>query len=146
MLIQYYERMDVIAEFDPETGRLHPMPRPSHLPFSATDGWFSILDGTCVVFYRHRRRLWLRAGAELFALDENTALAWGADRGVSWFQVADSHRTIVLRYPSGPPWGPPLSEDPTPFVHDEDWDLGLFITNVMSDEERRRRIRTKTQG
>jgi len=34
----------------------------------------------------------------------------------------------------------PVSADPTPFVEDEDFDFGLFVTRVLGDSERRGRM------
>jgi hypothetical protein len=50
--------------------------------------------------------------------------------------VADSKADVVLRYQAGPRSGPSVADDPTPFVNNEDWDLGLFVSNVVFDEER----------
>ena len=35
---------------------------------------------------------------------------------------------------------PPLEVDPTPFVEEEDYDYGLFLSNVVDDPDRKNRI------
>lgn len=132
MLVQRHDRFDEVGEFSPESGRLDPRPRPPGLRPGSTDGWFAVLDTTLVVFYRHGGRLWLRIGDRVFDLDRDASVDWHLDAGEAVFAAADSDGQVVLRYPSGPD----LADDPTAFVADEDWDLGLFIANVMFDEER----------
>jgi len=136
MLVQDFERYDVVAEFDPTTGRVEPVPRPPGLPWNATDGWFATIEGICVVFYRLEGQLWLLAGNHRFNLDGKASVAWRRDGSTAVFTVADEAGQVTLRYRPGPSSGPPLSEDPTPFVEEEDWDLGLFVTNILVDEER----------
>jgi hypothetical protein len=134
--VQYHERFDVIAEFDPASGRIQPIPRPTGLSPAATEGWFSILAGTCVVFYRSSAHLWLRVGDQTFDLDGEASVDWRVEDGSAVFAAADDTGQVLLRYRAGPFSGPSISDDPTPFVEDEHWDLGLFIANVMFDEER----------
>ncbi len=33
-----------------------------------------------------------------------------------------------------------IKDDPTPFVDEEDFDFGLFLSNVAKDESRQRRL------
>jgi hypothetical protein len=141
MLVQYHDRFDVVAEFDPGSGRIRVMPRPPGTGSSATDGWFAILSGACVVFYRWGEQLWLRVGDRSFDLDAGASVSWRVEGGEAVLVVVDGGGQVVLRYTPGPLSGPPLSEDPTPFIEKEDWDLGLFVANVMSDVERRNLVR-----
>ncbi len=136
MLVQYHERFDVIAEFDPESGRVQPLPRPDGLSPGGTDGWFAILGGVCVVFYRQAARLRLQIGGRTFDLDGDASVDWRVEDRTAVFTVTDESGQVMLRYTSGPSSGPWVSDDPTPFVEEEDWDLGLFISNVIFDEER----------
>jgi hypothetical protein len=141
LLIKYHDRIDIIAEFDPETGRTDILPRPQGLPVTGTDGWFSLLGGLCVVFYRQGGRLWLRAGERIIDLDRDPTIEWHREGDISSLTIGDQRGEIVLRYRTGPRSGPALQEDPTPFVDEEDWDLGLFLSNVMFDAERIELIR-----
>jgi hypothetical protein len=136
MLVQYHDRYDVVAEFNPESGQIRPLPRPAELGPTGTDGWFAILAGTCVVFYRDTGRLWLRVGDRTFDVDANASVDWRIEEGNAVFSVADDVGQVVVKYPSGPLSGPSLCDDPTPFVEEEDWDLGQFVTNILNDEER----------
>lgn len=141
MFIQYHDRFDVVAEFEPDSGRIRVIPRPQGGSPDMTDGWFAILSGVCVVFYRWGGRLWLRVGDRTFDLDGDASVDWKAEAGMAVFVVTDHNGQVVLRYTPGPLSGPSLSEDLTPFAEQEDWDLGLFVVNVMSDEERLELVR-----
>lgn len=140
MLVQYHDRFDVVAEFEPRSGQLRLKPRPAALAPTATDGWFSMLSGMCVVFYRQANRLWLRIGQRIFDLDGDASVDWQSESGTAVFRAIDSAGPVTLTYPAGPDLGP----DPTPFVADEDSDLGLFVANVLFDEERSELVRSGT--
>ena len=141
MLLQNHGRFDVVAEFHPDTGRVDLLARPTGLAVTDTDGWFSILAGVCVVFFRRGGKLWLRVGDHAFDLDSGAEIEWAGDGRISRLRVTDHETDVILNYPSGPPFGPLISDDPTPFVAEEDWDLGLFVSNVVFDDERRDLVR-----
>ncbi|MEZ5378231.1 MAG: hypothetical protein R2733_17115 [Acidimicrobiales bacterium] len=141
MLVQCHDRFDLVAEFTPESGLLKPRRRPPGLSPTGTDGWYATLDGVNVVFYRSDGRLWLSLDDRVFDLDGETSVAWHDDGPEAVFAVADEGGQVLLRYPKGPD----LSDDPTAHVSDEDWDLGLFIANVMFDEERTDLVRRGPQ-
>lgn len=67
---------------------------------------------------------------------QETTVKWCRKRKTSVFAIEDRSGKYVLKYEVRIP-GPPLSQDPTPFIDEEDWDFGLFISNVMSVPERR---------
>ena len=126
------------------TGSIEMMPRPSGLQFADTEGWFSILAGVCVVFYRLDGRLWLRVGERVFDLDHRDgAIKWERHGEFSILSVSGGREFISLRYRAGPSQGPPIEDDLTPFVEHEDWDLGLFVSNIVFDEERAAILRRK---
>ena len=136
MLIQSHEQYEVVAEFDPESGSIQAHARPNGMSPAGSDGWFATLGDICVVFYRYSGRLWLRVDDRTFDLDGDASVDWRVEDGMAVFAVADDDGQVVLRYSTGALSAPMTSDDPTPFVEDEDWDLGLFIANVMFDEER----------
>jgi hypothetical protein len=138
MLVQYHDRFDVVAEFHPSSGRLEVQPRPPGLSPSQTHGWFSILAGVTVVFYRRANHLWLRVGERVFDLDGGASVDWRTEDGVAVFRAEDASGEVVVRYRAGPN----LDQDPTPFVEDEDFDLGLYVANVLLDEERSHLVRS----
>ncbi len=136
MLLQYHNRRGIVAEFSPDDGNLEVLQRPAGVV--RTDGWFSVLGGALVAFYRARGSLWLRVGAHVLEIGEDPAIPeWRRETHRSVLRVVVDGETVELRYRTGPFEQPTLANDPTPFVESEDWDFGLFITNVLSSDERR---------
>ena len=135
MLVQSHDRFDVVAEFDPSSGRLVPQPRVPGTEPHATSGWFAVLDGRCIVFFREHGKLKLRIGTSLFLVDSGAIVGWKASGQHVVLSVSNSSMQASVLYQAGPP-GVPLDLDPTPFVSSEDWDFGLFVFNVVSDPER----------
>lgn len=138
MLIKYHDRADVVAEYDPATGALRVLPRPASVPFGATAGWFSILDGSCVVLSVAADGTFrLRVGAHEVLVSASTRTSWRSENGTSTLVVTDGVLDAELSYPSGTPRS---SNDLTPLVETEDDDFGLFLTNLLADPERMARI------
>lgn len=143
------------GEFDPVSGELSVDPADSGEPvdFAAVEGTYARLGGRTVVFFRNGDSLGVAVDGNIYTVDDSLLIIWRTireseydsailvRRGESELILSHPESGLVqLRYPSGPAEGPPLQEDPTPFISEEDWDLGLFISNVLSDEERRRSI------
>lgn len=145
MLVQCFDRYDVIADFDTVTGLVAPRSRPTSVAVWDTDGWYASLDGASVVFYRHGGELKVRINSTIFHLDRSASIAWARHSGRSILQVQDASSVVVLSYAAGVPLGS-LADDPTPFVEDEDWDLGLFMFNVLSDPQRAELVRLSQRG
>ncbi|WP_162655987.1 hypothetical protein [Tuwongella immobilis] len=53
--------------------------------------------------------------------------------------LADGAVVCELRY-NVQPLDPPLLDDPTPFIEDEDFDFGLLLANVSQDNTRQQRM------
>ena len=145
MLVRSHDRFDVVAEFDSLTGRLVPYPRQPGIGLNATSGWFAVLDGRCVVFFADQGQLKLRIGTSSFLLDSGTIVQWEACDQDVVLSVSDSSTQTTVVYRVNPPYIP-ADLDMTPFVSPEDWDLGLFVFNVMSDPERSELVRLGPSG
>lgn len=144
-------------EFDPVSGELSIDTNPGSAEpadFAAVQGTFAYLGDHLVVFFRKGDALGIAVDRIVYTVDDSILITWrivreseydsGSNllrRGESELTISQTESVLIqLRYPSGPAEGPPLWEDPTPFISDEDWDLGLFISNVLSNEDRRRSI------
>lgn len=139
MLVQSHTVFNEVAEFDPETGALEVFPRSIDERVEIR-GHYAILSGVLVVLYRTGDGLNLRIGS--------TVLVGGELLSVTHARKVTDCRLSVTR--SGVPpleinytvslLDPPLALDPTPFVEDEDFDFGLFISNVLQSPTRRQQI------
>lgn len=141
MLIESHERFDDLAEYDPTTGQLQEFSRATSSAASSgpPTGHYAKLSGTLAVFYRLDGSLWMRLGNEARNLDQvGNELRWEHVERHSTLELLE-RGTLVARvqYRPGSGGGP---GDPTPFVDSEDWDFGLFVTNVLGNEGRHARI------
>lgn len=111
------------ATFDPATGSLHSVP----LAAGGIGGVYGDLAGVPVVFYRGASGLVLRVGDRSIGLDNSWAdVSWRRIDGASvGFTVTVAGQIACdLRYRAGPP----------------DLDLGLLISEVCADPDRRAQI------
>jgi hypothetical protein len=140
MLLQFHQSFDILAEYDPATGGFAAFSRsaePARVHF--VQGTFDYLSGKRVILYRLAGVLYLDVDGERVPVEDHVVevrplngdrvLRVRGDRGLV-FEVAYSPRRL----------DPPLSEDPTAFIDEEDFDFGLFLRNVSRDRERQSRI------
>lgn len=149
MIVREHGQHGKIADFDPATGQLQASVEalPMEARVERESGSYAQLGDHLAVFYRHQGQLSLRVGSVTLSIDEHSQIDW---RLVETSQTdPDQHLyddglvqltlhpqdtpPIVLTYRSGPTDGIPLAEDPTPFISYEDWDLGLFVANCITD-------------
>lgn len=140
MLVQSNDSFIRVGEFDPRNGTLVEFDRENASPellASPLEGHFSILSGKRVVFFRSEDRLWLSIEDEVWDMTDGHEVEWETLGGSSLLRIRQGKDdAFEVRYEPGPETGPPLDDDPTPFVAQEDWDFGLFIHNVLSNPQR----------
>ena len=137
MLVNSHDVFRKVGFFDPETGALQEAERTEvDLTGMVQRGHYSRAGGQLTVFYRidDSFYLWL-TGRQWSA--ESSLIAWSNRGNESCLTVQDSSGIRAeIRYEVQP-------RDPrdiTPFAEDEDWDFGLFVTNVLNSPERSGRI------
>jgi len=142
MYVESFDRFSEVGEFDPESGTLDTYDRESAPTGERlVQGHYTTLAGTRVVFYRHAGDLWLRIGDRVWKLAGDTSVAWSNADGISLLVVTESGRQLAnLEYESEGK----DEDDLTAFGSDEDWDIGLFLSNVLHDQGRRQRIYTES--
>lgn len=153
MRVVSYESYGEAAEFDPVSTTLtvDPGSRPSDESQPPARGVYARLGDSIVVFFRDLGMLYVAVNSSTYPVDERIKIEWQLVRSSEYDSNSNLMRrgeselslrypgldAVRIRYPSGPPDGPPLWEDPTPFISEEDWDLGLLIVNVHKDPKRR---------
>lgn len=155
MIIHSFDRFGEIADFDPVTGTLTPgISNADDLGeiHSPVVGHYAFLAGNLVVLYRMLGVLTLRIGQTVVALDDAVSVLYRRSEGmceitastaISASTRSDDAPPVHIEYPA-PHTIVSLEDDPTPFVEAEDFDFGLFVSNVFNNPKRRSAIyRTK---
>jgi hypothetical protein len=108
-----------------------------HLPLI---GIFSSVGGRRVLFYRWDGELSLRVGDELPIRLGQAEAEWTCSNGVCVFTLSlDERQALREVYPLSPEVES-IDHDPTPMVEAEDFDLFLFVHNVLHVPGRSERI------
>ena len=147
LLVQSEEHSAELASFDPLSGALFsfdPGGPPAHWSRERPlRGHFARLGSQLAILYRAEGTLWLRMGAEVFPLGpaSGRSARWSIDGTRATFELVEGEQVLhSVTYDSQIPDDPSPELDPTPFAEAEHWDFGLFVRNVISDEDRARRI------
>lgn len=129
------------ARFDPETGAFSRIPlaltllrRPG-----TTAGWYVRSGRELAALFVVSGRLYFRHGKTAVEITEHSRAVLERRGRKGWLEISSGGEHVVFEYRLPRLW-PPLSEDPTPFVQEEDFDFGLFVHNVVKDPARGRRI------
>lgn len=148
MFVESYDRFDDVGDYDAESGNLVEFSR-SHADGRDTvvgpvRGHFARVDGVLAVLYRDRGVLWLRLGEHVREFDSGRSeVRWERSGKRARMRVVDEGEQVTsVEYVPGPWKATVAGDDPTPFVEREDWDFGLFVYNVLTDDGRRHRIYT----
>lgn len=101
------------------------------------NGFFDKLDGTLVAIYAFSGHLYLRIGEKsIKIINEISVSATGSAQNRRLTVSDDSGELASVTYAIE---SVSISEtDPTPFMENEDFDFGLFVSNVVSNVERKR--------
>jgi hypothetical protein len=143
ILLQSSDNYNDLARYNPETGEIVNLSRLSAPSTNLVPivGPFSIVQGSLLMLYRHLGELHLRIDDDDFEIrDENqTVLTNIQDNVYEFVLLKDDTELYKWRYVL-PAIDPPLSLDPTPFVEEEHFNFCLFVHNILTDPERRKRI------
>ncbi|MFJ6480953.1 hypothetical protein ACIQK6_12640 [Streptomyces sp. NPDC091682] len=143
MIIRSFDRYGEWAGFEPATGSLEVHGRGEPTPPGAPDptGHYGTLGDVPVVFYRHGATLHLRIGDQEIGLGSSPEARHERLGGRCRLTIGST--SVVYAAPAtliDP------AEDPTPFAEPEDFDIGLFIVNVLEDPARRDSLYTSEHG
>ena len=139
MIVFSYNKWSKVANFDHVTGCLSVYNRAElDLKETMPKGHFALLSDDYCVFFRHKGKLYLQVDRKKFALDGKTTVCWRSKDNVSLLEIFYCDELVKsLEYK--PDQTKPIPGDPTSWEK-EDSDFGLFITNVLADQERRQII------
>ncbi|MDL1895942.1 hypothetical protein FBQ82_06690 [Anaerolineae bacterium CFX7] len=143
LLLESHDTAGNYSTFDRLTLNLKEsnLPKGASQSIQAVDGHFSHMGERLLALYRDDGALYFRADDLEIPLTENTKVAW------TEYSKTENRLQIIREgivqfdwiYPR--PYSLPASFNPIAFgVADEDFDFGLFVSNVFNDNGRRRRI------
>lgn len=140
--VMSFDRFGEQAPFDTGTARLGPASRPSGTPdLAGIAGHYGHLGETLAVLYRVGGTLRLLLGDQDIPVTEGLEVRH--ERGETLNRLTVGTRRIDYPRPADE-----LDEDdPTAFAEAEQFDLGLFLANVLTDPARRDRMyRSAAEG
>ena len=141
MLLQSYKVHDVLADFDPVTGAFLQFSRGAEPARAAGQeaGDFDYIDGKRVLVFRFDGNLYMQVDDQRMRLDE-ISVELRCPNGRRILCVLSRGKAVLELTCDPPVLDPPLSDDPTPFVEEQDFDFGLFLANLSRDRSRQSRI------
>lgn len=132
IVVEDFLKRGVLSALDPSTGQLSEAPADAE-PAQAK-GAYMTLGRQLAILYADGGTLVLRVGEEIARLDDAKVELSG--EGLRTLTVErDGEAVLAHQYPN--PVNPPMEYDPT-LAEEEDFDLGLFVANVVSEDKRRR--------
>jgi len=139
MWLQSNERYDSIVDYSHSTATFSEVSRISlgeNSP-SRTDGFYSILSSTFAAIYCLDNALFVRIGGSCFALSDEITISVDGEAEDRTLLVLKAGKEISkLSYALD--MSDQIENDPTPFVEKEDFDFGLFLSNISKSESRKR--------
>jgi hypothetical protein len=137
--LQSNEAFDKVATFDPETGTLEEVSR-RQLGGRTPDTWhgfYSQLEGMFLALYGLAGRLFLVVNKEIIEIAPDQVIQVSGPRRERHLRIVCGAETVREFTYNIDSIAQLLPGDPTPFVEDEDFDIGLFASNISMNPERR---------
>ncbi|MDA8228556.1 MAG: hypothetical protein M0T74_12830 [Desulfitobacterium hafniense] len=136
--LQSNTKFDEIAEFYPDTMEFTKLSK-RKLGSSAPekfDGFFSDFGTGWLALYKQDGRLMFASSRNIFVLDDNTIVnVYGSPNQRRLEVVRDGdviYSTLYLLDDTAT-----FHDDPTSFIEDEDFDFGLFVSNISKSPDRK---------
>jgi len=137
--LQSNDKYNEVAEYDPEKGTFTIMYRNTlgnNAPMS-TDGFFTILSSVLLMLYKFDKELFIRVGDLCIPLSDDVVATVSGDARNRLLIVKRSGEEVVhLNYMLD--HSKKIPNDPTPFIEDENFDFGLFLSNVSVSDMRKK--------
>ncbi len=140
MWLQCQEKYDSVAEFNPAEGIVRRYSRQvlgARAPkIENIDGWFSDVKNSTFILYKYKDNIFFRANDKEFILDNKTEVEVFGPREKRKLYV--KHNGLIIfdtAYELTREGAIP--NDPTPFIDKEDFDFGLFVSNISKNQKRK---------
>lgn len=137
--LQSNDKYDELAEYDHGKGTFTIASRDDlsgNTP-ACTEGIFAIMSTVFVALYKFGQELFVRIGNQCIPLTDDVVVTVSGDVNKRRLTVKKAGKVIAhLNYMLDN--SRKISDDPTPFIEDEDFDFGLFVSNVSANDKRKR--------
>jgi hypothetical protein len=140
MWLQCQGEYDCVGEYDSDK---HILRRYSRRNMGAQapkleniDGWFADVSTGIFILFRKQDEIIFRAYEDEFVLDGKTEVDISGPRQNRQLLVKRNGK-VVHRVEYTPMQEDKISGDSTPFSEDEDFDFGLFVSNISKDPKRK---------
>jgi hypothetical protein len=143
--VRNHDRFDDIAEFDITTGCWRVLSRSAadeNDVISYFDGFYAVLSGTYCALFRLNGELFVRIGDTQRTLTEDVAIKVGGPPEERCLTLMASDVELAKLVYAVEPWQ--IEGDPTPFIEEEDFDFGLFLSNIASNRDRQAVMKGET--
>ena len=133
--LQSNENYECIAIFDPIEYSLKKFLR-TDIDSITTEGFFSEIDDGIFILYKNGDKLFFRVYNSNFMLDEQTIIEVSGPVYKRNLSVIKNGKVIFqTTYTLNEPLS--ISDDLTPFLESEDFDFGLFVSNISKNPKRK---------
>ncbi len=135
--LQDNDEFDKLVELDLTTGlhRIHSRSTLGPQSPTKTDGVFAMLASVLVALYKHGSELFVRVGNTTVRLEKDVIIRASGSPPQRTLSVFKSGKEVArLQYAIDSSLN--ISGDPTPFIDNEDFDFGLFVSNISLAPER----------
>ncbi len=138
LMVRNFSSMARWGELDTDTLELRETPPPSGGAPPREHGYFGKLGDAEVVFYASAGKLRLSADKDPVELSDDLQVELAGEelRTLRLCRSKDAGGDVLLRLSYPNPVNPPMEFDLT-MAEEEDFDLGLFVRNVVSSDRRR---------
>ena len=141
--LQSHELYDSLVEYNHSDGSFTEISRKSNLGNIATlsfiNGVYSILSSTFVAIYRFEGQLFIRIGDNCIPLSDEVVVSVRGENNARELLILEAGKEVCkINYElDASRW---FEDDPTPFIDEETFDFGLFLSNISKSESRKRII------
>ncbi len=140
LLLQSSDHFTEMMKLDPVSGEAHFVSRGDVAEPHRISGAYARVGEHLACLYRCGDRLFFSLDGKRTEVSEDAAAHLRRRGEARVLTIRQGNLTLVEWEYRLPPVNPPLEEDPTPFVDAEDFDFGLFVSNVLNDGARKDRI------
>jgi len=136
--LQSKQFFDRVAHFNPITGEYNLLSKKLQQNGNNIDtkGQYDFLSGAFFAVYKYGDNLILRVDKKTFCIDDDLVVNVKGDLSDRIVSIIYKHKEVLtLNYTLD--GTVKFDNDPTPFVDNEDFDFGLFISNITKSKSRK---------